>query len=664
MKEIQKNFSGEEWLHLYRSMVLPRSIEYKMIHLLRQNKLKKWFSGIGQEAISVGTALAADPNDLFLPMHRNLGLFTTLGVPLYPLFCQLLGKRDGFTKGRDRSFHFGLPDYNIIGMISHLAATLPVATGLALAVKMRDEQRVLFSFCGEGSTSEGDFHEAVNLAAVWNLPVIFLIENNGYALSTPVSQQYASKRLSDRAAGYGIEGLHIDGNDLLAVMDGIETARSIALTGRPVLIEAETFRIRGHEEASGTWYLPEGLREKWEQRDPIALLESQITEAIAADKKLFQTIRNESEKSFLPQLERALEAPYPEFDSITEKRDAALFFPADKPETPFQELSAGRSEKRFVDAIQLALRQAMREEQLFLLMGQDVAEYGGVFKVTEGFLEEFGEKRIRNTPIIESGVLGCALGLALERYFPIVEIQFADFLSCGYNQIVNHIAKGRYRWMPPLNITIRAPHGAGVGAGPFHSQSPESWFMQEPGLRILVPSTVQDAQDMLYSALFDPNPVLFLEHKKLYRSLKEPSFDTCRLIDLGRASVIHPGKDASIITYGLGVHWALNLVQDFEKRGYSLEIIDLKSLSPVDWECVERSIKKTSRALLLQESSELMGPMSEIASFLAGHCFEYLDAPVVRCSSLNTPIPFHPNLEAGYLALSRLSEQLEELLAY
>lgn len=665
MKENQKNFSQEKWLHLYRSLVLPRSIEQKMIHLLRQNKIKKWFSGIGQEAISVGTALAAGPNDLFLPMHRNLGLFTSLGVPLYPLFCQLLGKQGGFTKGRDRSFHFGLPEYKIFGMISHLAATLPVATGLALAGNLRKEQRVVFSFCGEGGTSEGDFHEAVNLAAVWRLPVIFLIENNGYALSTPTSQQYASSRLSDRAAGYGIEGIHLDGNDLLEVMDGITTARSMALNGTPVLLEAETFRMRGHEEASGTWYLPDGLLEMWKKRDPLSLLESKMTEAGVTGKKEFEKIRIESEELFLPALQRAMDADLPVFDRISEERDAGLYSPPRQPgSNPLRSRDSNRSEKRFIDAIQLALRQAMHEDERILLMGQDVAEYGGVFKVTQGFSEEFGEERIRNTPIIESGVLGCALGLALDGYFPIVEIQFADFISCGFNQIVNHIAKGRYRWMPPLNLTIRAPHGAGVGAGPFHSQSPEGWFMQEPGLRILVPSSVQDAQDMLYSSLFDPNPVLFLEHKKLYRSLKESSFDTCRLVDLDKASVVQSGRDASIITYGLGVHWALEVGKDFEKLGYSIEILDLKSLSPIDWKSVEKSIKKTSRVLLLQESSEILGPMSEVASFLAEHCFEYLDAPVLRCSSLNTPIPFHPNLETGYLALSRLRKQLEQLLSY
>jgi 2-oxoisovalerate dehydrogenase E1 component len=648
-------------LELYKKLLLPRRIEERMLNLLRHGKISKWFSGIGQEAISVGTATALKTNDYVLPMHRNLGVFTTRGVDFYTLFCQLFGKADGFTGGRDRSFHFGIMEQKIVGMISHLAATMPIADGLALASKLKDYNFVACSFCGDGATSEGDFHEALNLAAVWELPVIFMIENNGYGLSTPVNEQYACKDLVDRAKGYGLKGVKIDGNNIFEVVDTVKQARKDALKGKPTLIEAKTFRMRGHEEASGTFYVPDDQFENWGKKDPVHRMRQWLQEnsSIKSDEQ-FKEIQNKIDTEFTQALNEALEAEEPVFDR--EKETASIFSRVDK--SSGQPKNDASSEKRFVDAIQFSLRQAFEEDERFLIMGQDIAEYGGVFKITEGFTEQFGKDRIRNTPIIESGVIGASIGLALEGFKPVVEMQFADFISCGFNQIINNLSKAQYRWMPALNITIRAPHGAGVGAGPFHSQSPEGWFMQHPGLKIVVPATVADAQNLLYSALHDPNPVLFFEHKKLYRSIREVTPDHCIIEELGKAKIPREGKDATIVTYGMGVHWALEKAEKQTEKGVELEVIDLRCLAPLDIETVKKSAQKTNRVLLLQEPSATLGPMSELSALITEACFEHLDAPVMRCSSLDMPVPFSPELEKEYLADSRLVETLEKLLNY
>ncbi len=653
----------ESALDLYDSLLLPRLIEEKMLMLLRQNKINKWFSGIGQEAISVGVTKACYKEDFLLPMHRNLGVFTSRNVPLYPLFCQLFGKADGFSSGRERSFHFGSLEHRIVGMISHLAAMMPVADGLALANKLRDNQSIAVSFCGDGATSEGDFHEALNLAAVWNLPVVFIIENNGYGLSTPTSQQYACEHLADRAIGYGVKGIRVDGNDIFAVMNAMKEARASALKDKPVLIEAQTFRMRGHEEASGTAYVPKDMMAEWETKDPIVRFEQYLRQSFNYTDQQFSDHSKQLREMFKTDLNKALLANDPSFDEEVER--AAVFAPQYRSSsTPEATVTKNVVEKRFVDAISNALSQSLRVDEKVLLMGQDVAEYGGVFKISDGFLSEFGEQRIRNTPIIESGILGAALGLALDDFKPIVEMQFADFVSCGMNQIIQNIAKSHYRWTQGINVTIRLPHGAGVGAGPFHSQSPESWFMPHAGLKIIVPSTVEDAQNMLYSAILEPNPVLFFEHKRLYRSLRETVPVKAEWTDIHAARVLHEGNHMSIITFGWPVHWALDIAKEMEVQGISIEIVDLRSLAPIDWSTLISSVKKTNRALLLQEAPEIMGPMSEIASYLSEHAFQWLDAPIKRVSSIHTPIPFNKNLEAGYLGQHRLKEHALELLNY
>jgi 2-oxoisovalerate dehydrogenase E1 component len=668
MKDPKVKFSRNQALSLYKQLILPRAIEERMLILLRQNKISKWFSGIGQEAIAVGTAFEANSDDYIMTMHRNLGVFTTRNVPLYPLFCQLFVRRDGFSEGRERSFHFGLLPYRIVGMISHLAAMIPVADGLALAAQLRNEKRVAFAFTGDGATSEGDFHEALNLAAVWKLPMVCIIENNGYGLSTPSNEQYACENLADRALGYGMEQIIVDGNDVLAVIGAIKKARKLALQGKPVLLEARTFRMRGHEEASGTAYVPKKLMEEWAKKDPIIRFEAYLCQEHGFTPESLQELKNAAAAQILPDIQRALDCPPPVFDASVESAKVYAEV-GNHPDAPISALIsdevAEQSEFRYVDGIRHALASSMEQDDKTIIIGQDIAEYGGVFKVTAGFLEAYGKSRIRNTPIIESGAIGAAYGLALEGFRPVVEMQFSDFISCGFNQIINNVAKSHYRWSPAVNVTIRAPYGGGVGAGPFHSQCPEGWFMQHPGLKIAVPATVEDAQILLWSALQDPNPTIIFEHKKLYRSLRGPILRPIPFEALGKARVHRPGSDATIVTYGMGVHWAAELAHKQQaESGVSVEIVDLRCLVPLDTETIFNSVRKTGRVLLLQEPSQFLGPMSEIAAMITEHCFEALDAPVLRCSSLDTPVPTSTVLENGYLASARIEETFAKLMQY
>ena len=644
---------------LYYFLKLPRKIEEKMLLLLRQGKLSKWFSGIGQEAISVGSAYALNSNDMIFPMHRNLGVFTTRKLNLNKLFSQLLGKEGGYTKGRDRTFHFGDLDNNIVGMISHLAAMLPVANGIALSYKLNKDKKVALSFIGEGSTSEGDFHEAVNLASVWNLPVIFLIENNGYGLSTPVNEQYNCENLVDRAKGYGISGEVIDGNNILEVYDTINKyAKIIKKDPRPVLIEAKTFRIRGHEEASGVKYVPKKIIAEWKEKDPVLLFEKYLLKNNIINNTYIKEIDSKIDKNITSILNECISKEISQTSKDKELDD--VFF---REEFKLLEVKNSKVRNlRYVDAIKDSLYLKMKQDKTVLIMGQDIAEYGGVFKVTEGFFDEFGKERVRNTPITESAAIGTAMGLSIGGFKPIVEMQFADFVSNGFNQIVNNLAKTHYRWGQPINVTLRLPTGAGIGGGPFHSQSNESWFFHVPGLKIVYPSNPYDAKGLLCTAIDDNNPVLFFEHKALYRSVKEDIPSDLYNIELGNLKVVNEGSDITIVTYGLGVLWAKEYAK---KSSYSIEILDLRTLVPIDVEGILNSVKKTNRVLILHEDNITGGIGGEISSIISENAFEYLDAPIIRLGSLDTPIPFSGNIEKEiYFPISKIDEKIKFLMNY
>jgi 2-oxoisovalerate dehydrogenase E1 component len=656
------NHTNDQLIALYRSILLPRMIEEKMLNLLRQGKLSKWFSGIGQEAIAVGVTAALEPDDFVLPMHRNLGVFTTRGVDLGQLFRQLLGKQDGFTKGRDRTFHFGTLSHRIVGMISHLGAMLPVADGLALAAQLRGEKRVAATFTGDGSTSEGDFHEAVNLAAVWKLPVLFIVENNQYGLSTPTSEQYACKDIADKAAGYGIEGRIVDGNDLLAVHAAVTEAAGRARQGLgPTLLECKTFRMRGHEEASGTAYVPKELFVEWAAKDPVARFEKLLLEQKVITAKEIAAIRATFKKQIDDLADEALTLPDP--SSTAERELADVYAPsALVPKEPSPAATSQAKELRYVDAIQDALHEALARDPRVILLGQDIAEYGGAFKCTDGLAAEFGKSRVRNTPIIESGAVGAAMGLALDGFLPMLEMQFGDFVTCGFNQIVNNLAKTHYRWGARLPVVLRLPVGGGMGAGPFHSQNMEAWFTQVAGLKVVAPATPYDAKGLLLASFEDGNPILFLEHKGLYRSAKGPVPAGHYTIPLGQARIAREGTDATIVTYGVGVVWALQAAETLAAEGFSVEVIDLRTLLPWDVATVTASVRKTSKALVLHEAPVTGGFGGEIAATIAAECFRYLDAPVLRLGGLDMPVPFSKALEEVFMPKARLFDTLRGLL--
>lgn len=653
------SLSDKKLKELYYSIKLPRMIEQKMLILLRQGKISKWFSGYGQEGISVGCTSALNEDEFILPMHRNLGVFTTRNIPLHRLFAQFQGKELGFTKGRDRSFHFGTKDYNVVGMISHLGPQLAIADGIALANLLDEVKNTTLVFTGDGGASEGDFHEALNVASVWDLPVIFVIENNQWGLSTPSNEQFRCKQFIDKGVGYGMEAVQVDGNNILEVYNTVKKIKnSQSKKPRPFILECLTFRMRGHEEASGTKYYPEGLQDEWAIKDPVEnfemflMNEGIITEA---DK-----LRIESEIKKLISDELDVAYAEPEISVSTERELTDLYAPVDN--TAIQPESNSTKDMRFIDAVSNGLHQAMKKHDNLVIMGQDIAEYGGVFKVTEGFVEDFGKARVRNTPICESAIVGAALGLSMKGKKAVMEMQFADFVTCGFNQIVNNLAKLHYRWNENADVVIRMPTGAGVGAGPFHSQSNEAWFFHTPGLKIVYPSNPTEAKGLLLAAIEDPNPVMVFEHKALYRSIAEEVPEDYYTIEIGKANLITEGNDVTIVTYGMGVHWAKEYLANNQE--VSADLIDLRTLLPLDTEAIFNSVRKTGRVIILHEDCLTGGIGGEISALISEKCFEYLDAPVVRAASLDTPVPFAIPLENNFLPKERFAEKLDNLLSF
>lgn len=671
MQFAQKDFTAAQLTQFYKALLLPRMIEEKMLLLLRQGKISKWFSGIGQEAVAVGATMALENDEWILPLHRNLGVFTTRNLPLHKLFMQWQGATEGYSKGRERSFHFGSKEHHICGMISHLSAQLPVADGIALAGQLKRENKCVLAFCGEGATSEGDFHEALNIAAVWDLPVIFLVENNGYGLSTPTNEQFRCGSIADKAKGYGMEGIQIDGNNILEVYEAVRGIREYCIQSRkPYLIECITFRMRGHEEASGTKYVPQELFDIWEPKDPVRSLEHWLLQEGFLTTFDIETFRTEYKTYIETELAEASRSGSINVSTEAEENDVYAnriafggFTTAIADNDAVIENSRfNLHEKRFVDAISEGIYQSMITHDNLILMGQDIAEYGGVFKVTEGMVNKFGKERVRNTPLCESGIIGAALGLSIEGYKSIVEMQFADFVTNGFNQIINNLAKIHYRWGQNADVVIRMPTGAGTGGGPFHSQSNEAWFVHTPGLKVVYPSNPMDAKGLLMAAVNDLNPVMYFEPKALYRSISGPVPEEDYEIPIGKARWVEEGEDISIITYGAGVHWAIDYA--IRNSNLSIGILDLRTLLPLDYASIREAVARTGRVLILHEDTLIGGLGAEISAWIQEHCFTLLDAPVLRCASLDTPVPFNSGLEQNFLAKSRLDASVQQLIQY
>ena len=691
----------------YAYMKLTREFDARFESLLLTGRVAKWYSEVGNEATTVPAGLALGRGDVLCTLHRDLGAIVAYYLDpartfpalfagpdpahrapdprpdpetlLRTLACQLLGKHEGFSNGVERSFHYGFLAEEMgirhVGMISHLGSMIPVAAGCAFALKQRGTDGVAINFIGDGGTSTGDFHEGLNMAAVWDLPLVLIVENNRYAFSTPVSQQFRAERLSDRGVGYGIAAETVDGNDPDAMATTVARAVARARAGRgPTLIEALLGRLRGHSEGDDSLkVVPASELARYRAEDPVPAYAHRLEASGAVERSDLARVEERVGELVEAAIAAGLEAETPRpttalRSALAPAEDAAVTPQVDvePPPLPFErrrpQLQVEPS--TYVAAIHRALTEEMERDPAVVLMGQDIGVFEGAFRATRGLHERWPE-RVLDTPIAESGAIGVAIGAALFGYRPIVEMQFADFVSCGFNQLVNVAAKLYYRWQVACPIVVRLPSGGGVGAGPFHSQNPEAWFAHVAGLKVVCPSTAVDARGLLKAAIRDPNPVIFLEHKYLYRRIKEPLPEGDGTTSIGVARTARRGSDLSLIAYGASTPICLEAAAELAAEGASVEVVDLRTLVPLDERAVLESARKTGRVLVVHEAQGTGGFGGEVAARVADRAFSFLDAPVRRLAYPDRPVPYAKVLEAELLpSAERVIVAARELLSY
>jgi len=662
---------------LYFKLLLVRLFDERVSTLHRQNKVVGGvYSGVGQEAVVVGACQHLRGDDIVFPLHRDMGVFLSRGVEPAHLMAQILGRRDGLSGGRDSFLHTGDLRKGVVGATSMLGATLPVATGAALGFRTLGQDRVAVAFFGEGSTSRGDFHEALNFAGIHKLPVIFLCENNQYAFTTPVRLQMPVETVAERADAYGMRRARTNGNDLFRVMEAVEAAIHRARRGEgATLIDCVTYRIRGHSEHDPAKYREQEEVVEWGARDPIELYELYLEKRGYDLPKLSQEVREEVRGLLDRAVEYAEASPYPDLRAA---RTAVFIGPgplgtaeisadwagpnaigglagpqaAEAGRVPTPEPHGDEVEVTYLGAINRTLAWELQNDPRVMCVGEDIGIGGGAFGVTEGLLDKFGEERIVDTPISESLIVGGSVGASLVGLLPVAEMQFADFISCGFDQLANTASTMAYRHGGKFGapIVVRCPAGARIRGGLFHSQNVESFFLTTPGLKIVAPSNARDASGLLRSAIHDPNPVIFLEYKYLYRREKARlKGGVAEPVPIGVAAVRRPGEQLSLVTYGPTVQLCLEAAARLEGEGFDPEVIDLRTVKPLDMEAILTSVRKTGRVLIVHEDRAFAGLGAEIAARLADEAFSSLDAPVRRVTTEDVPYAYAPPLEDSIL---------------
>lgn len=660
--------SDQQMVDMYRVMLTARKMDDRMWALNRQGRAPFVVGSSGHEAIQVASVFALDRAvDWVLPYYRDMGVALAWGTPPIDVFLAVFARKtDPLSGGRQLPNHWSDPARRVFTQSSCIGTQYPHAAGIAHALKMDGRPGVVAVYGGEGSTSEGDWHEAMNWAGIHRLPVVFIIENNQYAISVPTSEEVAG-RVADRAQGYGFPGVLIDGNDPLevyrAVREAAERARS---GGGPTLIEAETYRYYAHtSDDDDRLYRSREEVEQWRRHDPVARLKQYLIEERLLSEAQERAVEAEIDELLAAAVKQADAAPRPDdpFSHVYARVIAAGEAVTEPEPTPQGE------EINLITAINRAIAEVMEAHPDTVVFGEDVAgRKGGVFKATQGLTERFGEARCFNSPLAESIIVGAAIGMAAAGKRPIAEIQFADYIHPAFDQIVSEAARVHYRsngtWQCP--IVIRTPFGGGIHGALYHSQSIEAYYSHVPGLKVVVPSTPADAKGLLMAAVEDPDPVLFLEPKKLYRLGKGPYPEGEWKVPLGRAAIRHVGRELTILCYGAMAHFAMEAVPALEELGISPEVIDLRSLKPLDWPTIEASVKKTSRVLIVHEDNEFVGYGAELAAQIADKTFEWLDAPVRRYALGDIPaMPYAQELEdLVYPNVEGIIRHAQELAKY